>query len=228
MPAAARSSSFQRPSRRWLAAGASAGVHVAILAGLLAWRDKSPIPSEPIVVTVSLVRELERPPSATFIKGAPAKAVKSPAYPTPSRPTPTVSTAAASDVGSGDVLSGAALGSATAADALPGGECDMARRLQAALRSDALVRAAVAARGLSGASAILVWDGGWVASPGENGKGLAAVREAIVWEVAFAPPACRAERVHGPVLFSVSDGGARTRIAVGAGDWRWDDLVSSR
>jgi hypothetical protein len=54
------------------------------------------------------------------------------------------------------------------------------------------------------------------------------VREAIVWEVAFAPAACRAGRVHGPVLFSVSDGQAQTRIAVGAGDWRWGDLVSSR
>ena len=63
----------------------------------------------------------------------------------------------------------------------------MARRLQAALRRDAMVHAAVAARGLTGGSAILVWDGGWVASPGEDGKGLAAVREAIVWEVAFAP-----------------------------------------
>jgi hypothetical protein len=83
----------------------------------------------------------------------------------------------------------------------------------------------VNARGLGGpASAILVWDGGWVASPGEDGKGLAAVREAIVWEVAFAPAACRAGRVHGPVLFSLGD----TRIAVGAGDWRWGDLVTSR
>jgi hypothetical protein len=125
-------------------------------------------------------------------------------------------------------MSGAALGSAMAADAAPGGECNMARRLQAALRRDALVRAAVVARGLSGPSAILVWNGGWVASPGEDGHGLAAVREAIVWEVAFAPPACRAGQVHGPVLFSISDGEAQTRIAVGAGDWRWSDLVSSR
>jgi hypothetical protein len=125
-------------------------------------------------------------------------------------------------------MSGAALGSAVGADAFPGGDCNMARRLQAALRRDALVRAAVVARALGGSSAILVWDGGWVASPGEDGKGLAAVREAIVWEVAFAPAACRAGRVHGPVLFSVSDGQAQTRIAVGAGDWRWGDLVSSR
>ena len=126
------------------------------------------------------------------------------------------------------MLSGAALGSAVGADSLPGGACDMARRLQSALRRDGLVKAALAARAPSGSGAILVWDGGWVANPGEDGKGLAAVREAIVWEVAFSPPACREGRVHGPVLFSVSEMQGQTRIAIGARDWRWGDLVSSR
>jgi hypothetical protein len=213
------------PPRRWIAGLVSVGAHGAILFALLAVRPTVPILPEPPTITVSLVREPEPPPVAAV---GSAKSTPANAAPAPPARSPTASktdTADAAPVGVGDVMTGAALGSATAADALPGGDCDMARRLQAALRRDALVRAAVSARGLAGqGSAILVWDGGWVASPGEDGKGLAAVREAIVWEVAFSPAACRAGRVHGPVLFSVSD----TRIAVGAGDWRWGDLVSSR
>ena len=51
--------------------------------------------------------------------------------------------------------------------------------------------------------------------------GLSAVRESILWEVGFAPEACRSERVHGLVLFTLPGG----RLAVGAPDWRWSDLL---
>jgi hypothetical protein len=68
----------------------------------------------------------------------------------------------------------------------------------------------------------MVWNGDWVQGRGEDGKGLAAVREAILWEVGFAPAACRAQPVHGLVLLSMN---GATRLAVGAGDWRWSDLL---
>ena len=42
----------------------------------------------------------------------------------------------------------------------------------------------------------------------------------------FAPAACRNERVHGAVLLSLADG--NTRFAIGAGDWRWSDLLGLR
>ena len=108
-----------------------------------------------------------------------------------------------------------------------GGECNMARRLQDALRRDHLVQAAVAEATGPG-KAIMVWNGDWVQSHSEDGKGLAAVREAIVWEIAFAPAACRAQPMHGLMLISLNDGSERARLAVGHGDWRWSDLLALR
>jgi len=87
------------------------------------------------------------------------------------------------------------------------------------------VHSAVADAHLGG-KAILLWNGDWVRSGGQEGKGLAAVREAVMWEVAFAPPACREARMHGLVLLSLTDGG--TRFAIGSGDWRWSDLLGLR
>ena len=98
----------------------------------------------------------------------------------------------------------------------------MARRIQGALRKDPLVRAAVAS---APGKALMVWDGDWVRHGAEDGKGLAAVREAIMWEVAFAPKPCRSESVHGLILLSLGSGGAR--LALGSGDWRWSDLLAT-
>jgi hypothetical protein len=103
----------------------------------------------------------------------------------------------------------------------------MVRRVQAALRKDPRVRAAVAdaetARGAPG-QALYVWNGAWIRSRGQDGEGLAAAREAIMWEVAFAPETCRTQPVHGLVLFSMADGGG-SGLVVGGGTWRWSDLL---
>ena len=69
----------------------------------------------------------------------------------------------------------------------------------------------------------MLWNGDWVRSGAQDGKGLSAVREAIIWELAFTPEACRNKPVHGLVLLSLQDGG--TRFAIGTGDWRWSDLL---
>jgi hypothetical protein len=113
-------------------------------------------------------------------------------------------------------------GAAEGAGAPGGGACDMAARLRAALRRDPLVQAAMARAG--GGGSILVWNGDGVQSDGEDGKGLAAVREAIVWEIAFAPPACRSRSVRGTVLLSLNDA-AGPRLAMGSGAWRWSDML---
>ena len=108
-----------------------------------------------------------------------------------------------------------------------GGECNMARRIQNALRKDGLVQAAVA--GASGSSkAIMIWNGDWVQSHSEDGKGLAAVREAIIWEIAFAPAACKAQAMHGLMLISLNDGSETARLAIGHGEWRWSDMLALR
>jgi hypothetical protein len=106
-----------------------------------------------------------------------------------------------------------------------GGRCDMAGRLQAALRKDPMVRAAIAGAG-AGGKAALVWNGDWVQSLGEDGKGLATIREAITWEVAFAPAACRSQAVRGLVVLSLNGASGQTRLALGSGSWRWSDLLA--
>jgi hypothetical protein len=102
-----------------------------------------------------------------------------------------------------------------------GGECNMTRMVQAALRRDPIVQSAVKEMG---ARAVMVWNGGWMQAQGEDGNGLAAVREAIMWEVAFAPEACRRQIVRGMVVLNISNGGAR--LGLGVGEWRWSDVVT--
>jgi hypothetical protein len=230
----------------------SLGAHGAVFAALiLAWTTP-PVPSETPPIAVSLI-ELPPPPPPP-IPPAPPKPAKiiapeasasraaAPTPPTPTPPTravarkshaaPTIdSLVAAAAPRSGPPSAGLSDSQyAGAADADAGGDggegqgCHMAQRVQAALRRDALVQAAVTNAGPSAGRAIMVWNGDWVQNGGEDGKGLAAVREAIVWEIAFAPPACRAEHMRGLVLLSLN--GASTRLAVGAGEWRWSDLLT--
>jgi hypothetical protein len=107
----------------------------------------------------------------------------------------------------------------------------MLSTLQAALRKDRLVRAAVSSDHLGAAAArtaVRVWNGDWVTSGAEDGKGLATVREAIMWEIAFAPKACREEPVHGLVVISLAEIPGVTRLVIGQGDWRWSDLLTPR
>lgn len=108
----------------------------------------------------------------------------------------------------------------------PGGRCDMLGRLQASLRRDRMAQAAMteAHRGRP----ILVWDGAWVRHPSQEGAGLASVREAILWEVGFAPEDCRQEQVQGTILISMSDQPGAARLVLGAGRWRWSDLLFTR
>ena len=112
-----------------------------------------------------------------------------------------------------------------------GGACNMARRLQTALRKDPDVRRVVTAAHHEAGPAIRalwVWNGDWIRSHGQDGAGLAALRETILWEVGFAPAACRAERMQGLVLITLADGPGAPRVALGGGSWRWSDLLSLR
>lgn len=126
--------------------------------------------------------------------------------------------------------SGAGGGGAGAAG--EGQTCDMVRRLQAALREDPEVRAAAAEAQRSvaeaGKAAVLVWDGDWIRSGAQEGKGLAGVRQAIIMEVGFAPEACRREPVQGRVVLSMADGPGSPRLVLGSGRWRWTDLLGRR
>src|SRR4029078_12307649 len=85
-----------------------------------------------------------------------------------------------------------------------GGGCDLARAVQHALRRDPLVHAAVQDADLLG-KAVMLWNGDWVRTGVQEGKGLSAVREAIVWEVALPPEAWRHNPGHGTVRLPQSE-----------------------
>jgi hypothetical protein len=123
-----------------------------------------------------------------------------------------------------DELSASQLAGATSAgeNGQGGSGCNTAALVQRALRRDPRVRTAVADAHRLG-KAVLLWNGNWVRTGEQVGKGLSAVREVIMWEVAFAPAACRNRREHGLILLSLADGS--TRFAIGATDWRWSDLL---
>ena len=134
---------------------------------------------------------------------------------------------AGSGTGSG-TGAGSGSGSGGGSGSGTGGSCDMVRRLQNALRDAPGVRAALTeAYRTSGANgrAIVIWDGDWVLSPGQEGKGLAGVRQAVAVTVGFTPRACKAETVRGYVLLTLGDGPGAPRLALGTRQWRWADLL---
>lgn len=111
-----------------------------------------------------------------------------------------------------------------------GGPCDMVQRIQNALRSDPEVRSAIAQahRTEGSGRALLLWNGDWIQNPGQSGKGLAGVRQAIGLEVAFAPAACRTQSVRGFAVITLADGPGAPRVALGTAAWRWSDLTGAR
>ena len=120
---------------------------------------------------------------------------------------------------------GAGLGGGTGSGS--NGGCDMVGRLQDALRdAPAVLAAAERAQDEFGpGGALLIWDGDWLRSRGQDGKGLASVRQAVAVEVAFAPAACRAPPVRGLVVISLTDRPGGPRVALGRDRWRWSDLT---
>jgi len=115
------------------------------------------------------------------------------------------------------------IGATTSASGAGGGTCNMARWLEGQLRKDYRVRAAMA--DVNRGRPILVWNGSWIIHPGQEGAGLAAVREVLMWEIAFAPEACRSKPVRGLIMLSLNDGPSGARLAFGAGEWRWSDML---
>lgn len=159
----------------------------------------------------------------------PVPLVASPAPPPPMASLSAAQLSGAATAGVGGTGGGSGGGGGTGAGS--GGACDMIRRLQDALRDDPDIQAAVgqAHRTLNADSrALLVWNGDWIQNPGQEGKGLAGVRQAIAAEVAFAPRACRTQGVRGFVVIALADGPGAPKVALGTAAWRWSDLTGAR
>jgi len=214
---------------RFLAGGVTVIVHLLVLAALLLPRASTPRvqvqpTSEPIQVSL-IDTPKPPPPSPPDVTMVQPEAPPTPALPHLITRGQAPSAMATSDTS--DLLSASQLAGAAAVGEGGGGSssCDLARAVQQALRRDPMVRSAVEEANRSG-KAIMLWNGDWVRSGGQDGKGLSAARETVMWEVGFAPEACRHQRMHGLVLLSLADGS--TRFAIGAGDWRWSDLLGVR
>ncbi|WP_374575143.1 hypothetical protein [Phenylobacterium sp.] len=219
-------------SRRELAIAFSVTVHVGLLAALITARMETPKPYEPILMTVQLV---EPPPR---VQPSPEPTPDPKPAKTPQRknafrkapPPPEVEPMPAGEdhvVRQGVEVSDSELaGAATAGNGNAGGACNMPLLIEKALRKNTLVRSAVA-RADHG-KAIKIWGGDWVRRPDQEGEGLAAVREAVMWEVGFAPEACRSQRMRGLVLISLDDTPGAARLVIGDDDWRWSDMLYAR
>jgi hypothetical protein len=216
-----------RRKDRLMAGAVTVAVHVIVFAALFWPRTRTPplhiVPPPPLQVSLLETPKPTPPGPPEPVMLQPAFVDVAPPHLAMRAPTPSAFTVPdTSDLLSNSQLAGAAT---VGEGGGGGGTCDMARAVQQALRRDPMVRAAVEGAHRSG-NAIMLWNGDWVRSGDQDGKGLSAVREAVTWEVAFAPEACRNTRMHGLVLLSLADGS--TRFAVGAGDWRWSDLLGLR
>ena len=239
-----------RSRGRLLAGGVSLAAHAAAGLALLAAWTPPPVNLEPpaMSVTLAVLPPPPKPPAPpdppkapTPVKAAPTPAAAAHPAPrripvrlarTPPKDVAPLSVAAAGADDGADTVGETELAGAARAGGSGGGggACDMPSRLQAALRKDGLVQAAVQAAHSSTTQAgrpILVWNGAWVRRRDQDGAGLAAVREAIMWEVAFSPKACRTEPVHGLVLLALNDQAGAPRLVMGARDWRWADLLGA-
>ena len=236
------------PNGRGVAWSFSAAAHLLVFGALFWPHAASPPPPEPpspVMVTVVEEPKPQSPgpadappgqaglaptpaPPAPIHVAAPAPAPRPVASAKPVQVAEDAATPAPDDMS--DVMNESQLAGAASADGAGagggggggGGDCNTARVVQQALQKDPLVRVAVGDAHRLGKS-VMLWNGDWVRSGGQEGKGLSAVREAIIWELAFAPEACRNKQVHGMVLLSLADG--NTRFAIGSGNWRWSDLL---
>lgn len=241
--------------RRRLAAGGAFSLvaHLGLLVAIVSLAPGAPVRPlvEPEPIEIALAPpipppEPPKPPEPEdkpVPKPAPAKAPRKAVAPKPAparapprlrvrqarAPRPDVAPLEVATGPPADGVSDAELASAATAGSggSGGGTCDMAAWLQSRLRHDRDVIAALAP--LRGGRAVRLWkNGAWVPHAGQDGAGLAAVREAIIWEVAFAPAECRTRPVRGLVLLTLGDDGRAPRVVLGASAWRWSDLLFAK
>jgi hypothetical protein len=112
-----------------------------------------------------------------------------------------------------------------------GGSCDLTGLVQTALQSNATVRDAlpqIPRDKRSVANAIMLWKFSWLADEDNLGATtMMMIRDVIVDAVAAAPQPCREQSQSGPRLLILKGVDENVVLAVGSGQWRWQDLVDS-
>lgn len=227
---------LRKPARDigWLL---SIAVHAAVVIALLSLHGARPRPQMDTSQIQANIVELPEPPGPE----SPSPDAPAPGPPVPAAPSPAEAAAEpvadeplaeivtlvpnTSDLLNDSQIAGAMVagegGDTAVSGGNGGGGCNTAQVLQTALRRDPMVLAAITNAGRFG-KAVMLWDGDWVRSGDQDGKGLSGVRQAILWELAFAPEACRNKAMEGLVLLSLA---GNTRLAIGTQAWRWSDLL---
>src|SRR5258705_7143328 len=151
----------------------TAGVHLIVFAALF-WPRAAPPPAKPSL-SLTMVNVLPNPkppgPPDQTEPGGRGDAIQ-PTLLRPVSPTAVPVTIHVSD--NSDLLSESQLAGAASVGeggGGGGGGCDLARAVQRALRRDPLVHTAVEGANRLGKS-IMMWNGDWVRSGGQDGKGL--------------------------------------------------------
>ena len=217
-----------RRRTRLLAGAFTIGVHIAAVALLLLPRGSTPPSrvedtSEPIQVSL-IDTPRPQPPGPPDVTLAQPEAASAPPLPHLTIRA-TVRAAMTTRPDNSDLLSASQLAGAASVGAGGGGGgggCDMARAVQQALRRDPLVRAAVEDAHRLGKS-VMLWNGDWVRSGGAGRQGPVGRARGDHVGSGLRAGSLPQQQVHGLVLLSLADGS--TRFAIGAGDWRWSDLL---
>ena len=117
------------------------------------------------------------------------------------------------------------------ASAATGGACDLTAPVQAALQSSDAVRASlplIPPDKRSVANAIMLWKVAWLAEDQQlDATAIAAIQAVVTETIAAATPECRLQPQAGPRLLLLPGAGDTVVLAVGSGQWRWQDLLDT-
>ncbi len=112
-----------------------------------------------------------------------------------------------------------------------GGTCDLTAPVQAALQSSEAVRASlplIPPDKRSVANAVMIWKFSWLVEDQQfDATAIAAIRDVVAETVADATPECRLQPQTGPRLLLLPGVGDTVVLAVGSGEWRWQDLLDT-
>lgn len=112
-----------------------------------------------------------------------------------------------------------------------GGGCDLTAPIQAALRLSPAVQRdlpTIPARRRSVANAIALWNQTWVTADADFPEvALDTIRTTIISTIAAASPGCRLQEQGGPRLIFLPGPTTDTVLALGSGQWTWQDVADS-
>lgn len=115
--------------------------------------------------------------------------------------------------------------------AAAGGACDLTEPVRAALQANENVVASlpdIPRDKLSVANAIMIWKVQWLADDSAlDSIAVAMIRDVVAGTIAAATPECRLQPQIGPRLLLLAGTGDTVVLAVGSGEWRWQDLLET-